>query len=388
MPRNKKERFVETEQKRERKKSVGFSGNSVTYSSLSTLTPAQIRDLIITNGWIETCIQTIVDEVVKYPLLTKPTYKKLDTFLKYPSEREPLTMIRKKYLKDALRYGNGACLITYKNDSPYSLVAVPGYTLRVVTEEGKDTIAYGFTGINNDTIKQDRNGNPILFSSKEVLHFAPDQDSDSTLGISNITRIYNDVMADNQLAKNLVNMTKSDLLKPFFVNIAGMSKKDCEEFVEYLNAAIVEGAKAFGVNKEATLSEIKQWEPKEIIEESRWLATKIAASYKVPPFMINLVADVGSLNAREQKYRFLESVVEPLLEYEAYLYTTILCRQGFKKSNTEVVTPILPTKMSLDTVKIINQLVGDDNIVLSADEAREIFFGLPPLDRAALAKQE
>jgi len=373
-------RLKSTEQVRDRKKdAVGFGTVGATYEPLINLSVEQIRALILTTVWAETCINTIVDEVVKYPLYTTPTNEKIDAFLKYPSERDPLFMVRKKYLKDMLRWGNGVCIIESKSGKPIELVVAPGYTLRL-TDDNPPQYKFLKLGSSSEFKKNDAK-EVIQLTNQELMHFAIDSDSDSTLARSPIERAYNDIVSDKESTKKVVEFIKRGFYKPAFISFkkgASVNKKDLMEFIEYLNGLMVEGAKILGINKEVDLKEIPHWDSKDIIEIQRWIGLKIASVYKVPPFMLNLVQDVGSLNAREQKSRFLENVVMPILEYEAYIYNMVLVRRGFKKLDTEITSPVLGTKLNYDRARIANLLVGSEEGLLTVTEARKLFFNLEP----------
>lgn len=377
-------RLKNTEQVRNRKSSaVGFGSSVATYEPYKRLSTEQLRELIMTTIWAETCIDTIVDEVIKYPLYTSVgedsnRNKQIDGFLSYPSMKEPHFMIRKQYLKDMLRWGNGACIIEYKKNVPNQLVVTPGYTLRVTDAEPH---TYKLLQIGSSQVfKQDKNGKDLEFSQRELMHFCIDKDSDSTLGSSNLERAYEEILADKESAKRVVEFVKRGFYKPSFITFkkgVSVSKTEIQDFIEYLNSLINEGVKVLGVNKEADLKEIPFWNASDIIEMQRWLGLKIASVFKVPPFMLNLVQDVGSLNAREQKARFLENVVMPILEYEAFLYTNVLVRQGYKDLDTIITSSVLGTRLNYDKARIANLLVGQGSGgILTVDEARKLFFNL------------
>lgn len=370
------QRLQKTEQVRDRVRSTGFGSAKPTYTPLKNLSTTQIRDFLLTTVWAETCIQTIVDEVVKYDLYTDPINEEIDAFLKFPSEIEPMLTVRKKYLKDMLRWGNGVCVVQFKKGKPSGLVTPPGYTLQVTDDTPPK---YRFTKIGSDEFLKDTNGTEIVMTNKEVIHFQLDADSDSTQARSNLERAYNDVLADKQMSESLANFTEKGFMKPAFLSLPKTNSADVKEFIEYLNAMISDNAKLFGINKEANLTEIPYWSATEIIEMQRWVGMKVAAVYKVPPFMINLVQDVGSLNAREQRARFLENVVLPILTYEAYMLTAGIVRKGYQNLDTQISSPIISTKLNYDRARIARLLVGQEEQLLTADEARKIFFNLPPL---------
>lgn len=381
-----KTRLKQTEQVRDRKKNSTAFGSSIqTYQRYSRASISQIRELLFSTIWAEVCIDTIVDEVIKHQLYTdnKPD-SKIDTFLKYPSDSDPLFMLRRMYLKDMLRWGNGACLIQYKKSKPVGLVVTPGYTLRVTDEEPR---TYKLLKIGSDSVfKQDENGEDLVFQMKEVMHFCINRDSDSTLAPSPVERMWYEILADKESSQKFAEFIKRGFYKPSFLSFkkgSTVNKKELLELIEYLNGLMVEGAKMLGINKEVDLKEIPFWDTKDMIDSQKWIGLKIASVYKVPPFMLNLVQDVGSLNAREQKARFLENVVMPILEYEAFTYSNILVRKGFRNLDTEVTSNVLGTKLNYDRARIANMLAGinadgTQESILTIDEARKMFFNLQP----------
>lgn len=372
-------RLKDTEQVRDRLLSaVGFGSAKAVYQPYSALSIEQLRDLLLTTVWAEACIETIVDEVVKYPLYPSDNDEEISSFLRYPSLKEPLFMIRKQYLGDMLRWGNGACIIEYKQKKPHGLVVTPGYSLRV-TDGEPQTYKLLELGKNNEFLKK---GNTDMeFKSKEIMHFCINKQSDTTLGIPSLQRAYNDILTDKQIAIKLVQFVQRGFFKPSFLSFkkgSNVTKAQLEEFVEYLNSLIQEGVKVLGVNKEVDVTDLPTWSAAEIIEMERWVGLKTASVFKVPPFMLNLVQDVGSLNAREQKARFLENVVMPILEYESFIYTNVLARQGFENLDADITSHMLGTKLNYDRARIANLLVGSGESIMTVDEVRKLFFHLDP----------
>jgi hypothetical protein len=68
----------------------------------------------------------------------------------------------------------------------------------------------------------------------------------------------------------------------------------------------------------------------------------------------------------------------PILKYEAFVYSNVLVRKGFKKLDTAVTSNILGTRLNWDRARIARQLVGQGEEILTVDEARKMFFNLPP----------
>jgi hypothetical protein len=371
-----KKRLTPTEQVREKVQGTGF-GVKGTYTPLKNLSIAQIRDLLIASVWIDVCINTIVDEVVKYPLITDPADEEIDALLKYPSEKEPLFTIRKKYLKDMLRYGNGACVIGYKSSVPSSLTVTPGYLLRMTEDEPPKYKILKMDSTSEFLKKGDKD---IVLTGKELMHFQIDADSDSTLARSPLERVYSDLVSDRQIGTALATFTSKGFFLPSFIDIEKANKGEIEDFTEFMNNILSEGAKVVGLNKKATLTAIPFWSADDIVKIQRWMALKIANTFKVPPFMLNLIEDTGSLNAREQKNRFVENVVLPILEYESYIYTMALATKGFEKPDVIITSPAVGTKLNFDKARIARLLAAKGEVILTVDELRKMFFNLDPIE--------
>lgn len=386
----KQTRLQPFEQTSDKKKTAGFGTAKAHYMPYSNLTVSQIKELIMATVWAETCVQTIVDEVIKYPIICDNEDATISAFLKFPSEKEPLMSIRKKYLKDMLRFGNGAVVIQKKGQKPYQLVAVPGYSLRVTDDNPPK---YKFLkvdegGVSSSVFLQDKKGNDVTFDIDEVMHFQIDAESDSTLAPAPLARVYNEVLTDKYIGQRLTQFIQKGFYKPSFLSLPGINKKDLEEFVELLNASLSEDSKMYGINKEGTCTAIPFMDAKDVVELDRWMGLKIAAVYKVPPFMVNLIQDTGSLNAREQKARFLENVVLPILEYESYIYTVVLARLAFKNEAVEITSPLIGTKLNYDRARIARLLVGNADSIISVDEARKSLFNLPPMGTASTSTKK
>ena len=371
-----KKRIKAPEQVRDRLETSGF-GDKGYYKPLSKLSPAQIRDILIANSWVDVCVNTIVDEVIKYPLASSPINDDIEALLKYPSETEPLFTIRKKYLKDMLRYGNGCCVLVYKNGKPVGLRVVPGYLLRVTADEPPK---YKFLELDKETfLKNGKTGKDMEFSGKEVMHFQIDADSDSTIARSPLEKIYDDLSSDKNINKSLVKFSSKGFYLPSFFSIEKINKGDLSEFVEFVSSIYGEGGKIGGINKKAELTNVPCWTADDIIRMQRWIGLKVANAFKVPPFMLNLIEDTGSLNAREQRQRFLENVILPIVEYETYIYTMVLAIKGFEKKDVSIASTLAGTKLSYDkakTAKLLNK--GD---ILTVDEIRHSFFNLQPITK-------
>lgn len=370
---------------------AGIAGG-VVFKPLNQLTVTEIRDFIITSLWIDVCVSTIADEVVKYKLQTGPQNKEIDSWLSYPSDVDPLFIIRKKYIKDMLRYGNGFVTVEFKGNKPNRLVPIAGYLVRPTTDDpplykilkmDKGSYSEGIyvkqTDKEGNVIKNEKGQEiDLILSNKEGILFSIDADSDTALARSPLKKIYNYLKSDDYLSTKLADFTSRGLLTPAFLSGEKINDKDFTRFLEWLNGQIEEGAKFFGVNKKVTVSNLPHWSADDIIRMFRWIGLCVANVFKVPPFMLNLIEDTGSLNAREQKQRFLENVVQPIINYECHLYTLILLRKGFKEMNTEITCEALGTRLNWDKARIARMLYPEGEI-FTQDEVRKFFFGLDPI---------
>jgi len=384
---SKKERIIKPEQYYQEKSYVGISDSDSVYLQKSPVfTVSEIKDLIKDDFWINACVSTIADEVVKYPLtvqlekgIKSNTYlrgqiAKINAFLKYPSDVEPFFLIRRKYIKDMLRYGNGCCLIDYNKNVPSKLRVAPGYTLGVTD---KEPVTYVFRKAKlSDSLLTDDKGKTIELTNKQVMHFQLDADSDSPLASSPLNPLYYHLGSDIELVKRVMLTSKKGGLLPSMLGVERANEKIFKSFLKWMNKELENGAAIAGLNKKVAINELPHWTGAETINMFRWFGNCIATAFKVPPFMLNLVENVGSLNAREQYSRFLENVVEPILKYESYLFSMILVKKGFLSTKLEITHPMIATKLNYSRARIARTLSTQDQEIFTVDEIRKDIFGM------------
>lgn len=385
----KDERILDPEQTWNYQSYVGMSdSNSKTWlQSSPNYSIADIKDLLQDDFWLRACINTIVDEVVKYPLKAQIAsdvksnqylerlVKQIDGFLKYPNYKEPLFVLRKKYLKDMLIYGNGVCVIDYKGDTPSQLRAVPGYTLGV-TDKEPPTYVFCKTKDTN-TLLTDKNGKTIELTQKQVMHFQIEADSDGLVADTPLNPLYYHFGTDIELIKRVMLTAKKGGRMPAILSTDNKTATDpFKKMLRWMNSQLENGSTLIGLNKKFTVTELPNWSATDILNIFKWMGMVIATIYKIPPFMLNLVENTGSLNAREQYSRFLENVIEPILKYEAYIYTLNLVKRGFNTANIEITTPMVATKLNYSRARIARLLSNKDQEILSVEEIRKLIFGL------------
>jgi len=95
---------------------------------------------------------------------------------------------------------------------------------------------------------------------------------------------------------------------------------------------------------------------------------------------MGLISGVGSMNAREQMDKFRDTVIAPILEYEAHLYTMILVRNGFKDMETEITSSVLGNNLNYTRAKLADMLYNKGEGVMTKDEVRTDILGLEALD--------
>ena len=380
-----KERIADPEQIWRSKTYFGYSDKQETYfQDTSTLTVSDIKDLLATDFWIKSCVNTIVDEVIKYPLtaaiekgVKSNSYllkqvKRINSFLKYPNEKEPLFLLRKKYLKDMLFYGNGVCVIDYKGKNPYKLRAIPGYTLGVTEKEPP---TYVFQKVKSSDYLTDKNGKKIELTLNQVMHFQIEAMSDDLLAETPLNPLYYHLWTDTELIKRVMRIAKKGGRLPATLSVEKSTQKTFISMLKWMNKSLDAGASLVGLNKKMDVNPLPHWSATETIAMFKWMGMAIATVYKVPPFMLNLVENTGSLNAREQYSRFLENVVEPILKYEQYLYTLCLVKRAFKVSSIEITAPMVATKLNYSRARVARTLSTKDTEIFSVDEIRKDIFG-------------
>ena len=386
MKKKKSERLLEADQLWKSKSYVGVSNASGVQSfASSTFTLSEIKELLQQDFWIKACVNTIVDEVIKYPLtadiekrVKSNSYllgqkNRINAFLKYPSDKEPLFLIRKKYLKDMLIYGNGACVIDYKNGNPSRLRAVPGYSIAVTTKEPP---TYKFVNAKTNKFLTDKNGKEIELSLKQVMHFQLDAASDSLVADTPLNPLYYHFGTDIELIKKVMLIAQKGGMLPAMMSVERANEKIFKSFLKWVNKEFDNGASVAGLNKKTTVTELPHWTATQTLEVFKWMGMSIATVYKVPPFMLNLVENTGSLNAREQYSRFLENVIEPILKYEKYLYSLILAKKAFRMPKIEITIPLVATKLNYSRARIARTLSTKDTEIFTVEELRKIIFGV------------
>lgn len=346
------------------------------YKPLGALSIAEVRTLVLSSMWVNCAVKTIVDECIKYDLVTAQKDEEIDGLLKYPSFKDNMVSIRKQYLKDMLRYGNGACAINYKGNKPFQLVPLPGYALRVTESDSYKILDVTASG--EKYIVNPATGAEVELMLKECMHFCFDKDSDATMGRPPVESVYSLVLTDINLTAGLRDFTSKGFYKPFFLSGDGINKTDMTALLEFIEAGMIEANRSFGVNKNMTLKDMPVWDTKEMLTAIKEVGMAVSTAYGVPPFMINLVSDAGSMNAREQYAKFISSIVEPLVKYEAYVYSVILAKLGFKKTDVDITYKDTVSRLSLDRARVAKDLVNAG--IITPNEARANYYNLPEIE--------
>ena len=102
--------------------------------------------------------------------------------------------------------------------------------------------------------------------------------------------------------------------------------------------------------------------------------------FNIPPFKLGLVADVGSLSAREQRDDF-KALIEGIVKYEITKWNAILLRAKLKYDKIEITCPNLATKLEYERARIAVRLVNGS--IITPNEARVKYLGLPRLEDPA-----
>ena len=116
--------------------------------------------------------------------------------------------------------------------------------------------------------------------------------------------------------------------------------------------------------------------PKDTVDLQKWLLQK-ANIFNIPPFKLGLVADIGSLNAREQRDDF-KALIEGIVKYELAKWNAILLRAKLKYDKIEITCPNLATKLDYERARIAVRLVNGG--IITPNEARVKYLGLPRLE--------
>lgn len=353
-----------------------------------TITPSTIQSLYDSSNLLKKYIKTIVDECLRYDLKAVPKKgfendktaqqqaEKINALFTVSNKYETFNEIREKYLKDILLYGYAGVELEPTEGSEVSAIyAVPGYCIRLnVDETGanfKDLKKAYFVVHPNETDKV-----VAYYPIDSFIFFVLDKLSDRIYGSPPITSIYQEILTDINSSKNLKSGSNSlkagvlclpkaprTLLKDIITRLMQMCKRDSR-------------VKIVASSTDGKFLDLTNLNPKDTVDLQKWLLQK-ANIFNIPPFKLGLIADVGSLNAREQKDDF-RALVEGFVKYEVAKWNAILVKAKLKYDKVEITCPSLATKLDYERARIAVRLVNGG--IITPNEARTKYLGLPRLD--------
>ena len=256
-----------------------------------------------------------------------------------------------------------------------AIYAVPGYCIRLNVDE---------TGANFKNEKKaylvvhpdDTEQVVATYPVNSFIFFVLDKLSDRIYGSPPVTSIYQELLTDIESSKRLkagsnslksgilcLPKTPRTLLKDIISRLMMMCKKDSR-------------VKLVAVSSDGKFLDLTNLDPKDAVELQKWLLLK-ANIYNIPPFKLGLAADVGSLNAREQRDDF-RAMVEGIVKYELAKWNAIFIKAKLGYDKVEITCPNLATKLEYERARIAVRLVNGG--IITPNEARTKYLGLPRID--------
>jgi phage portal protein BeeE len=119
----------------------------------------------------------------------------------------------------------------------------------------------------------------------------------------------------------------------------------------------------------------------QFLEYQKWLLTKIMTVYGMQPIVLGVIdPTTGKLNSAEQMEAYRNETVKPLLELECYQLTKVLVQQGFGYDDVMITYDSLDSRDEISDAGIATSLVQGG--ILTPNEARKMYFQLPPIEGA------
>jgi len=369
------------------KENLGSASSEEDYVSpqYDRISYSTIQQLYDNSNLLKKYIKVITDECIRYQLIAVPTKKssrakkraqELNQLFVKSNKLETFSEVREKYLKDLYLYGRAGIEIQPDAKPEVDAIyAVPGYCIRLNVDD---------TGSN---FKNEKEAYQILDPNDigtvasvlpydSMIYFVLDKMSDRVYGSSPIQSIYQELMADLQSTKNLAAGTNS--IKAGVLCLPKAPRRLLQDVVSRLTILVKKNArtKITAVNNEGTFLDLSNLSPKDNIELQKWLVHK-ANIYNIPSFMLDMSQDSGGLNAREQKDDF-RALIEGIVKYEINKLNAILIRTKLGYDDVEIVCPDFSSNLSYQRTRIAVRLVNGN--IVTPNEARQTYLGLPPID--------
>ncbi len=326
-----------------------YSGSSRDYDAqdkeyVGSLTYSQMSSMYEVNPIVRACIDAIKDKAASVEPIVKaivpkgrikPTdgqlkrIEKIQKLIQKPnSQKESFESLMLKVFWDILVYDAGSMewLRDLRNKEIVEMFAVDGSTIRLNVGEGgmfiTPDIAYRQVDTTEKTVAE--------FKMEDLCYLVRHPRSRSVYGISSLETLVQTVTAELYASNFNIQRFINDASPKLAVLVSGAGMQQGGEvirrFQQYWRRELQgQPHKPIFLSTDTGTIDIQRTgltnEEMQYQQYSQWLLQKIAAIYKVPPFVLGIVdGTTGKLNSKQQDLLFKKSAIFPLLKAFSHMF--------------------------------------------------------------------
>lgn len=272
------------------------------------------------------------DKTAKIEGKLKNRIDAVKAFLDDPNEnKESMTEIREKVIRDMLLYGRGAIeKVNYQGRlrEIYSMIA---RNIRVRVDKNGNLYRYRTYQLKSN---QTRSGDKY-FDKDEVIFMVLTPTSRSLYGIKPVDVVATSVATDMLRCTHNSNYFVNGAEASGILGVPGLSRKEMRKFRQWWES------KHKGADNAHRVAVVNSKDVKyvqmalsnrdmEFGEYGKEIRNKILAVYKMQPFIMGIVdGTTGKLNSSEQSRVYKTGALKPILTKESHYYTQEIVRDGF-----------------------------------------------------------
>lgn len=304
------------------------------------------------NEWVNSTVNGIVDDCVKYRTLIVPKDKTMELKPRHEraigfvqdflgninDNRESFRSVREKFIKDMLVVGRGVDELV-KEKSLGVLQEV--YALKADTIKVKSN-KHGTIPEKRAYIQKGKNLEETEFDKDEIIWGVYREVSGTLYGEKPLDTLANAVASDILRATYNSNFFINGAKAGGIVSLDGMSTSELKKFRQYWkdnHKGVDKAHRMVAVNVPVKyVSDTITNQDMEFTEYGRELRMKIFAVYHMQPFVMGIVEQsMGKINPEQQWQIYKDRALKPILAKEAEYYTKHILHDGFGLYDFEII---------------------------------------------------
>jgi HK97 family phage portal protein len=376
------------------KSSHGFIYDTMQNDYLSPeyykVTDADAYKLYRGNEWVTATVNRIVSDCTKVKpkvvlkdksMKMKPRHQRIidfmDDFFNKPNpNKESFNKIRQKFIRDMLVTGKGCIEKVFDGRKILQeIYALKSASMTVKADE------HGTLPDKGTYVQTTKLGKEIYFDKNEVMWAVLRPISGSMYGEKPLDTLANAVASDILRATYNSNFFINGAELGGVLSLEGMNKVELQKFKQYLrdnHKGVRNAHRMLAVNvpinlvKTAITNRDLQFS-----EYGKELRDKIFAVYNMQPFVMGVVdSGTGKLNSGEQVQIYKDGALKPILEDEAYIYTTEILWDGFGLNEFQIVFEGIDLADTIKQAEIDRSDIASAILTINEVRARK---GLQPV---------